>query len=88
MIGAGDTGIAPSKVVPSTEAARLRELVGRAYLMDLAVLEGASDTVICAVSAMGCKLLAVMMGWEKAVEQEQWVNLENMFGWRGVMWSS
>lgn len=51
---------------PSPETLRLRALVGRAYLMDLAVLAGAGDAVVCAASATGCRLLAVMMGWERA----------------------
>ncbi|KAI9747819.1 MAG: hypothetical protein M4579_007381, partial [Chaenotheca gracillima] len=52
---------------PSDQALRLRELVGRAYLLDLKVLGTGTDAVVCGVSAMGCDLLAVMMGWEKAV---------------------
>lgn len=70
---------------PTAEALRLRELVGRAYLMDLAVL-GNSDQLVCTVSSMGCKLLAVMMGWEAAVVQESWVNIDGDFEWRGVSW--
>jgi hypothetical protein len=71
------------KQPPTEEALRLRELVGRAYLMDLAVLGGASDAVICAVSAMGCKLLAVMMGWERAFDQKAWINIDGEFDWKG-----
>ncbi|KAK1781058.1 cytochrome P450 [Copromyces sp. CBS 386.78] len=61
---------------PSADAIRLRSLVGRAYMMDLAVLADASDVVICTVSAVGCRLLAVMMGWESAVEKGNWVNID------------
>ncbi|KAK0624695.1 hypothetical protein B0T17DRAFT_616885 [Bombardia bombarda] len=50
----------------SPETIRLRSLMGRAYVMDLAVLADASDVVVCTVSAVGCRLLAVMMGWESA----------------------
>ncbi|KAF4636094.1 hypothetical protein G7Y89_g1995 [Cudoniella acicularis] len=71
---------------PTEEALRLRELVGRAYLMDLAVLGQASDKVVCTVSSMGCKLLAVMMGWEKAIERGGFVNIDGDFEWRGVSW--
>ncbi|KAH9219068.1 hypothetical protein DL95DRAFT_457895 [Leptodontidium sp. 2 PMI_412] len=71
---------------PTNEALRLRELVGRAYLMDLAVLGKASDRLVCTVSSMGCKLLAVMMGWEAAIEQGKWVNIDGDFEWRGVDW--
>jgi len=71
----------------SEQAMKLRELVGRAYLMDLAVLGGASDAVVCAVSATGCRVLAVMMGWERAFETEGlgWRNVDGGFEWRGVV---
>jgi hypothetical protein len=69
---------------PSAETLRLRSLVGRAYLMDLAVLAGASDAVVCTVSAVGGRLLAVMMGWEKAFERDGWVNIDGEYGWTGV----
>jgi hypothetical protein len=71
---------------PTEEALRLRELVGRAYLMDLAVLGQASDSIVCTVSSMGCKILAVMMGWERAVVKGAWVNIDGDFEWRGVSW--
>ena len=54
--------------------------------MDLAVLGKASDRLVCTVSSMGCKLLAVMMGWEAAIEQGKWVNIDGDFEWRGVDW--
>lgn len=74
------------KLQPTAEATRLRELVGRAYLMDLAVLGNASDAVVCTVSSMGCKLLAVMMGWEKSIENKRWLNIDGEFEWRSVSW--
>lgn len=70
---------------PTGEALRLRELLGRAYLMDLAVI-GESDKVVCTVSSMGCKILAVMMGWEKAIVKAGWNNIDGDFEWRGVSW--
>ncbi|KUJ22498.1 uncharacterized protein LY89DRAFT_664314 [Mollisia scopiformis] len=75
-----------TKLPPTEEALRLRELVGRAYLMDLAVLGRASDRIVCTVSSMGCKVLAVMMGWESAVVDGRWVNIDGDFEWRGVSW--
>ncbi|KAG6019574.1 hypothetical protein E4U41_003168 [Claviceps citrina] len=69
---------------PSDDTLRLRNLVGRAYMMDLAVLAGASDKVICAVSATGCRLLAVMMGWDRAFEHEDWINVDGGYGWAGL----
>ncbi|KAG0651060.1 hypothetical protein D0Z07_2301 [Hyphodiscus hymeniophilus] len=71
---------------PTEEAVRLRELLGRAYLMDLAVLGKSSDRIVCTVSSMGCKLLAVMMGWDEAVVKGSWVNIDGDFEWRGVSW--
>jgi hypothetical protein len=73
-----------TRLAPSAETLRLRTLIGRAYMMDLAVLAGASDTVICTVSAMGCRLLAVMMGWEAAFESGNWVNIDGSYGWAGI----
>jgi hypothetical protein len=66
-------------------AMKLRELVGRAYLLDLAVLSRA-DTTVCTVSSTGCRLLAVMMGWHSAILQGNWVNVDGEFDWRGVVW--
>ncbi|ROW11481.1 hypothetical protein VMCG_01143 [Cytospora schulzeri] len=70
------------------ETIRLRSLVGRAYLMDLAVLaDVSSGGVVCAVSAMGCRLLAVMMGQERAFGRGEWRNVDGQFGWTGVTWA-
>ncbi|TRX97912.1 hypothetical protein FHL15_001122 [Xylaria flabelliformis] len=66
------------------DAMRLRGLIGRAYVMDLAVLAEASDTVICTMSAMGCRLLAVMMGWDKAMARGNWVNIDGDYSWTGI----
>ncbi|KAI0523854.1 hypothetical protein F5B22DRAFT_420835 [Xylaria bambusicola] len=68
----------------SEDTVRLRELVGRAYVMDLAVLSEVSDSVICTMSAMGCRLLAVMMGWDKAMTRGNWVNIDGGFSWTGI----
>lgn len=76
----------PDFLDPPTEAAmNVRLLVGRAYLLDLAVL-GQSDAVVCAVSAAGCRILGVMLGWEKAVTNGQWRNVDaGAAGWRGLV---
>jgi hypothetical protein len=66
-------------------AMKLRELVGRAYLMDLSVL-GKADTVVCTVSSVSCRLLGVMMGWQDAVVWGKWRNVDGDFEWRGIMW--
>ncbi|KAI1341497.1 hypothetical protein F5Y15DRAFT_358116 [Xylariaceae sp. FL0016] len=69
---------------PSAETMRLRGLIGRAYVTDLAVLAQGSDTVVCTMSAMGCRLLAVIMGWEKAMDEGNWVNIDGDFQWMGL----
>ncbi|OCL04987.1 hypothetical protein AOQ84DRAFT_356166 [Glonium stellatum] len=69
----------------SEQAMRLRELVGRAYLMDLAVLAKA-DAVVCTVSSVGCRILAVMVGWESAIDGGNWKNVDGDFDWRGIQW--
>ncbi|KAG9507335.1 hypothetical protein J7337_000885 [Fusarium musae] len=71
---------------PSEETLRLRSLVGRAYMMDLAVLSESSDKIVCTVSASGCRLLAVMMGWEDSMENGGWHNVDGTYGWAGIDW--
>ncbi|KLU84217.1 hypothetical protein MAPG_03262 [Magnaporthiopsis poae ATCC 64411] len=73
---------------PSADTLRLRSLIGRAYMMDLAVLSRASDFVVCTVSAMGCRLMAVMMpgGWDEVVQGGRWVNIDGEYGWDGGLW--
>ncbi|KAI9849055.1 MAG: hypothetical protein M1838_000309 [Thelocarpon superellum] len=71
---------------PSPLALRLRELVGRTYLLDLKVLGEDTDGVVCGVSATGCKLLAVMMGWDKAMVAHRWKNIDGDFDWNGLVW--
>lgn len=71
---------------PSEHTLQLRSLIGRAYMMDLAVLAGASDHVVCAVSAMGCRLLGVMMGWERGISGGGWKNVDGDYGWTGIEW--
>lgn len=84
VANAGD--VASLDGAPAPESAmKLRELVGRAYLLDLAVL-GRADSVVCTVSSIGCRILAVMMGWERAIGKGEWVNVDGDFDWRGIVW--
>ncbi|KKA26711.1 hypothetical protein TD95_004744 [Thielaviopsis punctulata] len=76
----------PTTIPVSADTLRLRNYLGRAYVMDLAVLVESSDYVMCTVSAMGCRLLAVMMGWERAFERERWINVDGDFTWSGLNW--
>ncbi|CAF9923312.1 MAG: hypothetical protein GOMPHAMPRED_002805 [Gomphillus americanus] len=62
-----------------------RALLGRSYLLDLAVL-GNSDRVVCTVNSIGCRLLAVIMGWEDAIAQKHWINVDGAWEWAGVVW--
>ncbi|EGX96388.1 hypothetical protein CCM_01044 [Cordyceps militaris CM01] len=74
---------AVSRLRPSQQTLKLRSLLGRAYMMDLAVLSGASDKVVCAVSAMGCRILGLMMGWD-GIQAGTWINVDGDYGWRGL----
>ena len=69
---------------PTDESRQLREYIGRAYLLDLAVL-GGSDGVVCAVSSVACRILAVMLGWDKAMEEGKWVNVD-VGQWKALDW--
>lgn len=71
-------GGASADMVPEP-AMRLRQLVGRAYVLDLAVL-GESDGVVCASSSAGCRLLAVAMGWD-ALKDGRWINVDDGRSW-------
>jgi hypothetical protein len=72
--------------VPET-IMKLRELVGRAYLLDIAVLGQNSERIVCGVSAAGCRLLAVMMGWEQAVQEGSWINIDGSAKeWKDLLW--
>lgn len=75
---------------PSEGSIRLRSFVGRAYMLDLAVLADMTSEpgsgIVCAVSSMGCRLLAVMMGYERAFGRGEWRNVDGEFGWNGFAW--
>ncbi|KAI4728948.1 hypothetical protein E4T49_03357 [Aureobasidium sp. EXF-10728] len=58
---------------------KLRELVGRAYLLDLAVV-GHADGAVCASSSAGCRIIGVMMGADK-VNNGQWRNVDGKRVW-------
>lgn len=70
---------------PSTQALEVRGLIGRAYLLDLAVL-GQADRVVCGVSSNSCRILAVMMGWEKAIVRGEWMNVDGDWDWSDIVW--
>ena len=70
---------------PTEEALKLRNYIGRAYLLDLAVL-AQSDRLVCAVSSRGCRILGVMMGWDQ-VQRGHWKNIDggDISGWRAQL---
>ncbi|RVX72349.1 hypothetical protein B0A52_04554 [Exophiala mesophila] len=68
---------------PSKEALELRQFLARAYLLDLAVLAN-TDKVVCAVSSHTCRLLAVMLGWERAFDRGDWNNVDGNYDWQAV----
>lgn len=70
---------------PSEQALHLRSLVGRSYVLDLAIL-GHSDRIVCTVSSLACRLLAVIMGWEKAIVNKGWHNVDGDYDWQGIVW--
>ncbi|KAL8848818.1 MAG: hypothetical protein Q9221_006196 [Calogaya cf. arnoldii] len=71
------------KKAPNEESLRLREYVGRAYLLDLKVL--GSTSVICGVSSFGCRILGVMKGWDE-IEAGGWSNVDGgSAGWVGFV---
>ncbi|KAL8675329.1 MAG: hypothetical protein Q9168_000286 [Polycauliona sp. 1 TL-2023] len=72
------------KKAANEESLRLREYVGRAYLLDLKVL-GSTDSVVCGVSSFGCRILGVMKGWDE-VERGGWSNVDGGYtGWVGFV---
>ena len=73
------------RAAPSKLALSLRESVARAYFLDLAVV-GRADRIVCGVSSVGCRLLAVIMGWEDAIVLEKWHNIDGDFDWKGIAW--
>ncbi|KAF8538564.1 hypothetical protein BDD12DRAFT_806024 [Trichophaea hybrida] len=70
-----------------------RRRVGEEFLVQIEVVRrlverGAVDEggVVCAAGSAMCRLLAVMVGWEKSVVKERWWDVEGGLGWRGVDW--
>lgn len=62
---------------PSPTTLQLRQYLARAYLLDLTILARASDRVVCTASSAACRILALMMGWDRAVAKEDWINVDH-----------
>ena len=66
---------------------KIREALARSYLLDLKMLAQTSDDgVVCTVSSIGCRLLAVMMGWQDAIVDRKWRNVDGDWDWSGIIW--
>ena len=70
--------VALDEPVPE-QAMRMRKLVGRAWLLDVAIM-GEMDGVVCAVSSATCRVLGVMLGWD-AVKEGRWMNVDDGRAW-------
>ena len=70
----------------NSNALGIREGLARAYLLDLKVLGELSDRIVCGVSATGCRILAVLMGWERGIKQGRWESVDGDFEWMGILW--
>ncbi|EPS35962.1 hypothetical protein H072_10587 [Dactylellina haptotyla CBS 200.50] len=67
------------------------EGVAVGYLVDFSVmvqsLAGAKDGwAVCGLDGDMCRMLAVGMGWESAIEKGHWVNIDGDFDWFGIRW--
>jgi hypothetical protein len=70
--------------VVDAQAMALRQMVGRAYVLDLAVLGSASDGVVCGVGSATCRVLGVMMMGSDDGEDGRWRNVD--LGRKGWSW--
>ena len=71
---------------PPTQAVKTRGRLARAYLLELSIIAETSDVTICAVSTMGCRILGVMIGWEKGIKGGSWINVDGDYSWTGIKW--
>ncbi|KAK6531774.1 hypothetical protein TWF694_002943 [Orbilia ellipsospora] len=67
------------------------EGVAVGYLTDFGVLVGSMENaldgwVVCGHYGDMCRMLAVGMGWDSAIEKGHWVNIDGDFDWFGMRW--
>ncbi|KAJ6258569.1 hypothetical protein Dda_6615 [Drechslerella dactyloides] len=65
--------------------------VAGAYLVDFGVLvesiaRARAGWAVCGFGGDMCRMLAVGMGWEAAIEKGHWVNVDGDFDWFGMRW--
>jgi hypothetical protein len=84
-------GYRPGELMKMTVEERV--IMGQEFLIQLRVVaelaaRGGVDKggVLCASGSATCRLLAVMLGWEKAIENERWKDVDGDMGWSGVDW--
>ncbi|KAI5817225.1 hypothetical protein BZA77DRAFT_245206, partial [Pyronema omphalodes] len=84
-------GYRPQELIKMTVEERVT--VGREFLIQLRVVAELAKRggvekggVLCAGGSATCRLLAVMLGWEKAIENERWKDIDGDMGWWGVDW--
>ena len=67
-----------------------KNAIGREYLRDVKVLgEAAGRTggkMFCDAASATCRVLGVVMGWQNAVDEEGWKNVDGDRDWFGVDW--
>ncbi|KAI5802943.1 hypothetical protein FPQ18DRAFT_301053 [Pyronema domesticum] len=84
-------GYRPEELMKMTIEERV--IIGQEFLIQLRVVaelaeRGGTDKggVLCASGSATCRLLAVMLGWEKAIGNERWKDIDGDMGWSGVDW--
>ncbi|KAG0635758.1 hypothetical protein HOY80DRAFT_926728 [Tuber brumale] len=60
--------------------------LAREYFRDVKILGETAGGLFCGGNGNTCRVLAVIMGWQTAVEEEGWVNVDDGRGWFGIDW--
>jgi len=60
--------------------------LAREYFRDAKILGETTGKLFCGGNGNTCRVLAVVMGWQTAVEEEGWINVDDGRGWFGVDW--
>lgn len=64
--------------------------LGRSYVRDLKILgelAARGDAgAVCDIASTTCRLIAVIMGWERAILEAGWKNVDGDYDWSGVAW--
>lgn len=65
------------------DADRKRNLI-RGLLADMTLASKAGAGTVCTVGSNICVAIAPMMGWQKAIVDGKWVNIDGQFDWKPV----